>query len=220
MVMQAIPLLLRQQLRSGIGFARTTTPSSPIVRPVSRISTPPTRSFASETKVLRELSVCNSCRFTAQIRFYSSEREGQSKDGGSGAGKDIKPERDSEPSDAAPDSAVAQNEQVQETSGTERGHESLPSEEEGRRSNFSKQFSSVMDNLQSNVFIAGQRLNDLTGYSAIEALKRDIQEQGRFYTINLYSSQSPKATTNPPQSTKSAKPMPESVMQRKPTQQP
>ena len=35
-----------------------------------------------------------------------------------------------------------------------------------------------MDHLQSNIFIAGQRLNDLTGYSGIEALKREIEQQG------------------------------------------
>jgi sensitive to high expression protein 9 len=38
----------------------------------------------------------------------------------------------------------------------------------------------MMDNVQSNIFVAGQRLNDLTGYSAIEALKKDIQLQGVF----------------------------------------
>ena len=54
----------------------------------------------------------------------------------------------------------------------------LPSQEEGRRSQISKRFSHVMDHLQSNIFIAGQRLNDLTGYSGIEALKKDIEQQG------------------------------------------
>ena len=54
----------------------------------------------------------------------------------------------------------------------------LPSQEESRRSPISKRFNHVMDHLQSNLFIAGQRLNDLTGYSGIEALKRDIEEQG------------------------------------------
>lgn len=45
-----------------------------------------------------------------------------------------------------------------------------------------------MDNVQSNIFFAGQRLNDLTGYSGIEALKRDIEEQGRsaLYFIYIY----------------------------------
>jgi sensitive to high expression protein 9 len=54
----------------------------------------------------------------------------------------------------------------------------LPSYLESRRSKWSKQFSTVMDNLQSNVFVAGQRLNDLTGYSSIEALKNDIHFHG------------------------------------------
>jgi sensitive to high expression protein 9 len=50
----------------------------------------------------------------------------------------------------------------------------LPSAEEGRRSAASKRFSHLMDNLQGNIFIASQRLNDLTGYSGIEALKARI----------------------------------------------
>lgn len=55
----------------------------------------------------------------------------------------------------------------------------LPSEEEGRRSHLSKRLNHIMDHLQSNIFIAGQRLNDLTGYSGIEALKKDIEQQGQ-----------------------------------------
>lgn len=55
----------------------------------------------------------------------------------------------------------------------------LPSAEEGRRSQISKRFTHLMDHLQSNIFIAGQRLNDLTGYSGIEALKKDIEQQGQ-----------------------------------------
>ena len=54
----------------------------------------------------------------------------------------------------------------------------LPSAEEGRRSHASKRFDHVMDNIQSNIFIAGQRLNDLTGYSGIEALRKEIEKQG------------------------------------------
>lgn len=60
--------------------------------------------------------------------------------------------------------------------GAEKG--GLPSYLENRRSKWSKQFSTVMDNVQSNVFVAGQRLNDLTGYSGIEALKNEIHAQG------------------------------------------
>ncbi|PWY79289.1 hypothetical protein BO70DRAFT_397397 [Aspergillus heteromorphus CBS 117.55] len=57
------------------------------------------------------------------------------------------------------------------------GEGGLPSYLENRRSQFSKQFSTMMDNLQSNVFVAGQRLNDFTGYSGIELLKKDIHVQ-------------------------------------------
>ncbi|KAK2771775.1 sensitivity to high expression protein she9 [Emmonsiellopsis sp. PD_33] len=54
---------------------------------------------------------------------------------------------------------------------------SLPSQVERRRSEISKEFTRLMDNVQSNIFIAGQRLNDLTGYSAIEKLKQEIMAQ-------------------------------------------
>ena len=60
----------------------------------------------------------------------------------------------------------------------------LPSQEESRRSQVAKRFSHVMDNLQSNIFIAGQRLNDLTGYSGIEALKKEIEDQGLLFPIS------------------------------------
>ena len=66
----------------------------------------------------------------------------------------------------------------------------LPSQKEGRRSNLNKRFSHVMDHMQSNIFIAGQRLNDLTGYSGIEALKKDIEQQGTaLVCIQLYKTE-------------------------------
>jgi sensitive to high expression protein 9 len=52
----------------------------------------------------------------------------------------------------------------------------LPSVEEGRRSAATKKLSHLMDHLQGNIFIASQRINDLTGYSGIEALKTRITE--------------------------------------------
>ena len=68
--------------------------------------------------------------------------------------------------------------------GSEQKGGRLPSNLENRRSRYSKQFSEMMDNVQSNVFVAGQRLNDLTGYSSIEALKRDIQNQGKLRSVD------------------------------------
>lgn len=50
----------------------------------------------------------------------------------------------------------------------------LPSAAEHRRSAFAKRLSHLMEDVQGNIFVASQRLNDLTGYSGIEALKARI----------------------------------------------
>ncbi|KAG5987263.1 hypothetical protein E4U43_005165 [Claviceps pusilla] len=49
----------------------------------------------------------------------------------------------------------------------------LPSETDRRRSNLNQRFSHVMDNVQARVLTASQTLNDITGYSAIEAIKNE-----------------------------------------------
>ncbi|ATY63077.1 mitochondrion biogenesis [Cordyceps militaris] len=49
----------------------------------------------------------------------------------------------------------------------------LPSTAEGRRSALNLQFSLAMDRLQARALTASQTLNDVTGYSAIEAIKAD-----------------------------------------------
>ncbi|KAL1861682.1 hypothetical protein VTK73DRAFT_6967 [Phialemonium thermophilum] len=54
---------------------------------------------------------------------------------------------------------------------TPRHEPTLPSTSESRRGPAAARFSTFMDNLQSRVLIASQALNDLTGYSAIEAIK-------------------------------------------------
>ncbi|KAJ6144987.1 hypothetical protein N7470_008882, partial [Penicillium chermesinum] len=72
---------------------------------------------------------------------------------------------------------VKQREEAKASAGSNRTQTGrLPSFLEERRSRISKQFTEMMDNLQGNVFVAGQRLNDLTGYSSIEALKNEIHE--------------------------------------------
>lgn len=50
----------------------------------------------------------------------------------------------------------------------------LPSTLESRRLAMTKKLSHLMDHMQGNIFIASQRINDLTGYSGIEALKNKI----------------------------------------------
>lgn len=57
------------------------------------------------------------------------------------------------------------------------GEEPLPSQIAGRYSKLRGQFTHFMDNFQTHVFTASKRLNDLTGYSSIEQLKRDIEAQ-------------------------------------------
>ncbi|RVD84955.1 uncharacterized protein DFL_003291 [Arthrobotrys flagrans] len=53
----------------------------------------------------------------------------------------------------------------------------LPSEKESKRFTIVKNLTSRLDHLQAAIFTAGQKINDLTGYSGIEALKKDIELQ-------------------------------------------
>ena len=74
---------------------------------------------------------------------------------------------------------TSSNKEQSQTGHAQSSPSSLPSQAENRRSDLSKRLTSLMDHMQSNIFIAGQRLNDLTGYSGIETLKKDIENQGR-----------------------------------------
>ncbi|KHN99002.1 mitochondrial inner membrane protein [Metarhizium album ARSEF 1941] len=49
----------------------------------------------------------------------------------------------------------------------------LPSVTDSRRSDLNQRFSQAMDNLQARVLTASQTLNDITGYSSIEGIKRE-----------------------------------------------
>ncbi|KAH6660431.1 Mdm33 family-domain-containing protein [Truncatella angustata] len=68
---------------------------------------------------------------------------------------------------------------------------SLPSHSESQRSEISAAFSSFMDRMQTQLFQASQRINDLTGYSGIETLKNQISNLESALTQaqeNLHSS--------------------------------
>ncbi|KAL1981122.1 hypothetical protein VTN96DRAFT_3056 [Rasamsonia emersonii] len=181
--MHPVPLLVRQSLRSGVGLARTSRPRPHLLPPAPRSK------LASPTKVLpaREFSICVRCQFRAQSRLYSSKEEDRS-------GKDENPLNETnathndtnrtegqpvQPASSSSSGAAVKEEKVEGQHGSQKSlggrEEELPSQEEGRRSQLSKQFTNLMDNLQSNIFIVGQRLNDLTGYSAIEKLKKEIE---------------------------------------------
>ena len=188
-----MPLLLRQSLRSTANFTRTSPPvRSPLLSAVGPKPLP------AGPDPRRQFSVCVQCRFRSQFALYSSNETEKLKDGKIAeqpADKDQPATGSAEGSPTIylgagslepPPSAQESNntEQVQQQEAKNdvkpQGTESkgLPSYLEDRRSQVSKQFTTMMDNLQSNIFVAGQRLNDLTGYSSIEALKKDIHTQG------------------------------------------
>ena len=201
-----MPFLLRQSFRSPGGLSTLSSTSRPI-RINNPSATPRTlllhASRGRETTTTRDFSVCRRCQFRSQLRLYSSSSQKNSekdgKVGGGGAAGETttaadsattlpqegdvpKPEetrRDGSSSELNNTGNIQEGGKENNTGGG--GGGGLPSYLENRRSRFSKQFSTMMDNVQSNVFVAGQRLNDLTGYSSIEALKNDIHIQGTLF---------------------------------------
>ncbi|KAL6236656.1 sensitive to high expression protein 9-like protein, mitochondrial [Aspergillus navahoensis] len=177
--MQSMPWLIRQSLRTSLNISRSSFPRrSPI---------PPT---PASKAVQRNFSVCVRCQFRSQPSLHSEEikmstggkQDEKSKEDAIalGAPESTRPKPDAgvEGTPQTADTVHTQGQELKEKDepgSTQTG--GLPSYIENRRSQFSRQFTTWMDNLQSNVFVAGQRLNDLTGYSSIEALKRSIQEQ-------------------------------------------
>ncbi|KAL4865478.1 sensitive to high expression protein 9-like protein, mitochondrial [Aspergillus spectabilis] len=188
--MQSFPLLLRRSLQTSLNIPRTRRS----VRPPF-LSNPDDRALTYPGATRRNFSICLRCQFREQPFLFSREPE-KPTDGKIDEKSDLKlPDGDTPIAlpggtrDAEADAGVKAVSQPADTVHTEgqEGKEKtepnqtetggLPSYLENRRSQLSKQFTTMMDNLQSNVFVAGQRLNDLTGYSSIEALKRSIQEQ-------------------------------------------
>jgi sensitive to high expression protein 9 len=190
-----MPQLLRQTLRSSLQLTRTTPTRTPFRPTQPSLFKPTPRSF----------SACLQCQFRRQPASFAdfNDRERVSADterlikekekeladlelasrdpvpipgveaGSSFEGVPPLPEPETNTQSQSEEAEKA--EAVFAEAGPRGG---LPSYLESRRSKWSKQFDTAMDNLQSNVFVAGQRLNDLTGYSSIEALKKDIQFQG------------------------------------------
>jgi sensitive to high expression protein 9 len=199
--MQSMPLLLRHSIRSSLHLSRA---SRPIRTPLPPTGPSP---FSAPRSSPRDFSVCLRCQFRSRPVWYSPNESDRGKDEHAPserkdevdraakpevqAAEQRSPSHPEESENAQGPARVREQEEEQEQAqehkqdiyheskldSTESGH-GLPSSMESRRPHWSKQFSSMMDNLQSNVFVAGQRLNDLTGYSSIEALKKDIHAQG------------------------------------------
>ncbi|KAL4950649.1 Mdm33 family-domain-containing protein [Aspergillus filifer] len=183
--MQSMPWMLRHSLRTGFETSR----ASLSIR--SRFPSFPAPKTFQPSDARRNFSVCLQCHFRSQPSLLSDELKKPTDEKTDDRPKDAEAPsatsesaRDAEtdagvqrPPHAAEDTLKTQGQEGQKIDSKQAVPGGLPSYLENRRSQFAKQFSTVMDNLQSNVFVAGQRLNDLTGYSSIEALKRSIQEQ-------------------------------------------
>lgn len=194
--MHAMQLLLRQPLRSGLAIIR------PSCRRSFVSSVPPKKlSLAAQSPAPRQGSICLQCRFRTQIRKFSSPSKPENELPSS------KPTPEPENLHTIPDagndftSATVNNEGQQATESIRLEQkqdlntleeDNLPSDAERRRSQLSKKFTDLMDNIQGNVFIAGQKLNDLTGYSGIEKLKRAIETQGILSHVRFQGLSNPK----------------------------
>ena len=197
-----MPQLLRQSLRSSLQLTNT-SPVRSHIRPTFSVRPTP-RSFSAcvQCQFRRQPGIFSAFndreKFAADTERLIREKEKELADlelasrdpvpiPGVEAGSSldsVPPATETEQTTAQPQPQTKENEKEQpvsqdgdaSTASTTSG--GLPSYLESRRSQWSKQFSTVMDNLQSNIFVAGQRLNDLTGYSSIEALKNDIHFHG------------------------------------------
>ncbi|KAI6711601.1 hypothetical protein JHW43_005879 [Diplocarpon mali] len=139
-----------------------------LARFVSRLSfdsiasSPARKSLRIPSRPSLRSTACLQCRIRSQIRHFSDPPKIPSSARTS--------DTPSSPSSSPPPTL----ENACRTSVPDEEPTDLPSAEDGRRLAVTKRLSHVMDQLQGNIFIASQRINDLTGYSGIEALKERI----------------------------------------------
>ncbi|KAE9371543.1 hypothetical protein N431DRAFT_426198 [Stipitochalara longipes BDJ] len=121
-----------------------------------------TRSLRVPSLPFARASTCLSCRICIQTRHFADSPK--------------PPPPSNSPPSLTADTSSSNSPKEQESSIPDEVSQDLPlpSAEEGRRLAVTKRFSYIMDHLQGNIFIASQRINDLTGYSGIEALKARI----------------------------------------------
>ncbi|KAI9729198.1 MAG: sensitivity to high expression protein she9 [Cirrosporium novae-zelandiae] len=158
--MQAV---VRHASRSALEFVVTTP------KPKASTSVPRLK-LNSQFSSVRP-SICHRCRIRASIRFYSNSHSLQDQSPSKETDRDA---LDSISGSALPSSPGSNNEHINNNSLSQKERNKLPSHTEGRRSQLSKRLTHLMDDLQTNIFFAGKKLNDLTGYSGIEALKHEI----------------------------------------------
>lgn len=163
----------RPLLRPGSTFLlkQLSGPSAPVSRSISAPSS--ILGLTSSRSISRGqlLSLQTGCRLQSRLRLYSTNQTPPSDQNGSS--KEPKEQSESAQSASSPTSSPTPPESPSPATHTPTSKPSpeLPSQTDSRRSAASQKFSHFMDNLQSRVLVASQTLSDLTGYSAIEAIK-------------------------------------------------
>lgn len=114
------------------------------------------RSVASlRVSTAHQLSLCVRCALRPRVRLYSTGPDANT----------------SKPPSSHPARPLQEQDEALPEPRPQPAAPELPSESDSRRTALSQNFSTFMDTLQSRVLVASQTLNDLTGYSAIEAFK-------------------------------------------------
>lgn len=161
----------RPLLRPGSTFLlkQLSGPSAPASRSISATSSILGLTSSSSSSRGQLLSLRTGCRLQSRLRFYSTNQPPPPSD------QNASPKEAKEPSEPAQASSSSTPSPESPSSATHtppsRPGPELPSQTDSRRSAASQNFSHFMDNLQSRVLVASQTLSDLTGYSAIEAIK-------------------------------------------------
>ncbi|KAI3395917.1 hypothetical protein diail_628 [Diaporthe ilicicola] len=159
--------LLLKQLRGPVSVSVSVLASS---RPRAATSTILRLTSSSPRG---QLSLRSGCGLQSRIRLYSTNPPPPGQNASSEEAKEpSEPTHiSSTPSPSSSESPSSSSSSSAAAAAPSRPSPELPSQTDSRRSAASQNFSHFMDNLQSRVLVASQTLNDLTGYSAIEAIK-------------------------------------------------
>ncbi|KAK3390737.1 Mdm33 family-domain-containing protein [Podospora didyma] len=187
----ALRLAVRPSLRGAAFFAKAWSR-----KPLSQLSAPPIPS--SRKPPTSSSSICFRCRIQARARQFSTinlpppsppppppkpPSDDESKSTTPTTSKEEEhtttKATENEPPAVNAEELKRDNDTASSASAVDPTHEppaspaspELPSHAEDHRSHISARFSTFMDNLQTRVLDASQKINDLTGYSAIEGIK-------------------------------------------------
>lgn len=116
-----------------------------------------------------QLSLRTAYGLQSRLRLYSTNTPPPHPNASSNEAKE--PSEPTQTSSASSISSPSSSPESPSSAAPSRPSPELPSQADSRRSAASQNFSHFMDNLQSRVLVASQALSDLTGYSAIEAIK-------------------------------------------------